>query len=340
MYIIKQIPEDFIVKELSKPKIEPGSYSYFKLKKTQWTTIAAIKQIAIRARMNTKFIGIAGNKDKEGITEQTISIFRTNKERIKDLKIKDIELEFLGTGKERINLGDSEGNEFVITIRNLDEELYETPKLLPDYFDDQRFGVNKQTHLIGKAIVKKDFQKAVELINDPEANEFLKRKKNDYVGAIRLIDKKMLRLYMHAYESYLWNLCVSKYLEKFDYYKIPYSLGELNVNKNALDNIEVPILGFLTEFKNKEIEKIYHEIMREEDLTLRDFVIRQIPELTTEGASRLLFFEVKNYKLISIDKDDLNHRKLKEVVSFRLPKGAYATLVIKYLYFKEKSNLK
>jgi len=87
---IKQIPEDFIVKELSKPKIEPGSYSYFKLKKTQWTTIAAIKQIAIRARMNTKFIGIAGNKDKEGITKQTISIFRTNKERIKDLKINEL----------------------------------------------------------------------------------------------------------------------------------------------------------------------------------------------------------------------------------------------------------
>ena len=338
MYVIKQIPEDFMVKEISKPKIGPGLYSYFKLKKTQWTTIAAIKQIASRVRMNTKFIGIAGNKDKEGITEQTISIYRVNKEKIYNLKIKDIELKFLGTGKERINLGDLEANEFVITIRNLDEELYDAPKFLPDYFDDQRFGIAKHTHLIGRSIVKKDFKQAVELINDPDANEFLKKKKNDYIGAIRLIDKKMLRLYMHAYESYLWNLCVSEYLEKFEHYKIPYSLGELNVNRGDIENIEVPILGFLTEFKNKEIEKIYRKIMNSENITLRDFVIRQIPELTTEGSSRPLFFEVKNYKIVSIDDDELNHRKLKEVVSFRLPKGAYATLVIKCLFFSSQKT--
>ena len=74
MYKIKQIPEDFIVKEINDIILNnDGKYSYFLLKKKNYNTLNAIKAIAKKLKINEKDIGFAGNKDKEAVTKQTIS---------------------------------------------------------------------------------------------------------------------------------------------------------------------------------------------------------------------------------------------------------------------------
>src|SRR3989338_4453907 len=119
MYQIKQIPEDFIVRETSDTKFkDSGEYSYFLLKKKNYNTLSAIQKIADALKINAKNIGFAGNKDKNAVTEQLISIKNGN-ENIENLRIKDIELKYLGKGNEEIYLGSLKGNDFVITIRNL-----------------------------------------------------------------------------------------------------------------------------------------------------------------------------------------------------------------------------
>ena len=170
MYRIKQLPEDFIVKEINEVILsDNGDYSYFWLKKKNSNTLNAIETIANKLRINKKSIGFAGNKDKNAVTEQIISIRAGNKN-IENIKLKDVELRYIGDGEKEVFLGSNEGNEFIITIRNLankeikiiEKKIKNNSILMPNFFGPQRFSNNNLE--IGKAIIKKDFEKAVKLI--------------------------------------------------------------------------------------------------------------------------------------------------------------------------------
>ena len=118
MYKIKQLPEDFIVKEISDVRTGNGQYVHYILKKTNYTTIDSLQVLSKKFNIPLKNFGFAGNKDKNAITEQKISIFRGSKN-YENAVFNNIELKYLGNGKEPISLGDLEGNEFTIAIRSL-----------------------------------------------------------------------------------------------------------------------------------------------------------------------------------------------------------------------------
>ena len=332
MFKIKQVSEDFQVNEIPDIKISKGNYGYFLLKKTNWNTFDAVRKISYL--INNKKINFAGNKDRNAITSQVISIFKPDLNKIKQLKIKDIELEYLGFGPERIHLGDLEANEFVITIRSLNKKIETIPKKIVNYFDDQRFGINKNNHLIGKLILKKEYAQAIELINNSSLTEFLNTNPKNYLGCLNLLGKERLKFYISAYQSYLWNLSVSRYLKtKIKTFSIDYSVGKFDFTLKKTNNLSIPILGFLTEFKNKEIENIYGEILENENIGIREFVNKQFPDLASEGNNRDLLFEVKNYEVINFEEDELNQGKYKQTIKFKLPPGSYATILVKFIYF-------
>ena len=317
MYKIKSQPEDFIVKEITNVKLREGDYSIFLLKKKDYTTIKAIKVIANKLKIKSKRIGFAGIKDKRAVTEQYISIFRTN---IRMLELKDIELKYIGKYDKPLSPGDLKGNEFIITIKNLNNKEINKFKSnirnikIPNYFGEQRF--SKYNKEIGKNIINDNFKKAVNLIirNDREyrkgIKEFLKKNRNNYIGALKLIPIKILRLYVHSYQSYLWNKTVEDHIKKRD-------IGNIK-------NIEIPIIGFGTEIEDKDIEDIINKILKKEKVNPREFIIRKIPELSSEGSERKEFIDIKNFKY-RIDKDKIK-------LNFFLPKGCYATTVIRYLF--------
>ena len=90
----KSEPEDFIVEEVStiKPEKKENEYTYALLKKTNWTTARAIKFLARHLRVSKVRVGFAGNKDKNAITSQVISLWKIKKDDLEKVKIKDIEL--------------------------------------------------------------------------------------------------------------------------------------------------------------------------------------------------------------------------------------------------------
>jgi len=300
MYKIKQKPEDFIVKEISNVKIgSEGGYSYFVLKKKNYTTIRAVQHIAKTLGVGLRDMSFAGSKDKNAVTEQVVSVKNVSEERLSKVELKDISIEFLGKGKKPISLGELEGNYFKIIVRDCDKK----PKKLDKFrnlFGEQRFSKNNKD--VGKAIIKKEFEKAVSLVmetdNDEknEMEEYLKSRKNDFVGALVKIPIKKLKMYVHAYQSFLWN-----------------KMAE------SSDAEEIPIIGFGTE-ENNEIEKV----LAEEKIGTRDFIIREMRELSSEGNIRKVFVEVKDL--------EINKRKEKVFeISFILPKGCYATELIRQM---------
>ncbi|MDP3917324.1 MAG: tRNA pseudouridine(13) synthase TruD [Nanoarchaeota archaeon] len=303
---IKYKEEDFLVEEI--PLLEFGTkenkYSYFLLNKNGKNTSDVINEICRHLRIHNKFIGFAGNKDKTAITSQYISIM-TNIFEIKDIesfKIEGVSLKFAGYGSERINLGDLKGNRFVITVRQLNDEKELNPGKIKNYFGEQRFGKNNLNSSIGKCLVKKNFRKVCELLS-------IKPNGNNFIEAIKGLDVRLLRLYVNAYQSMLWNEAARKI-------------------KNA---DEVEVIGFLTEFENEDVKKIYGEIMKNEDIHKEEFLIKQIKEISMEGTKRKLFLDVKDFSYKWSD-DELFPGKKKCVVSFCLDKGCYATVVIESLF--------
>jgi tRNA pseudouridine13 synthase len=329
MYKLKQIPEDFIVKEISNVKMNPsGPYTYILIRKKLKNTMDVVKEISKLLNIPDKKIGFAGSKDKHAITQQVFSIERGNKEKLLGLKMKDVSIEILGYGNIPVSLGDLRGNLFEIVVRNLDLVRVIETDFVENYFDEQRFSSNNVK--IGRHLIKKEFDQAASLLDDWKVKDYLLKKESDYIGAIRLLPKRLLKMYVHAYQSYLWNETLVKYLKLKKWKEVDYSLGKLVFVKEK-ENLQVPLIGFGVEIDEK-LKGIIEEIMERENLSFSDFIIRQIPELSLEGDLRDAFVSVQDFKVGIIEEDELNSGKKKVKVSFILGKGSYATMVIKRLF--------
>ena len=323
MYKLKSRAEDFYVEEI--PKIETfkkGSYSYFWLKKKGWNTSDAIKKMSEILKIKEKWFNVAGIKDKNAVTKQVVSVYGIKKEKLERLKIRDIEIEFIGYGDERLKLGQIYGNRFKVVVRSLDKEGRKI-KFLENYYDDQRFGGRNK--LFGEALVKREFRKVCYMLR-------VKWKENDYVNALRNLGKKRLRFFINSYQSYLWNLAVVVYLKKKykKYFKVDYLEGEFIFSDEVVDNIKVPIIGFLSDFNDRDIEKIYDDILKKEEIKKENFLFREFPDLNSEGNERDLI--VKTDVKTKYENDDMNRDKRKAILDFSLPAGSYGSLVVRKMF--------
>ncbi len=326
---LKSKPEDFIVEEIHTLKFsDNGKYSYYLLRKINLETQACVQKISDIFKINPKYINIAGTKDKVAVTTQHISISNGPE---KNVKTENCELTFLGKGNERINLGMLLGNKFTIIVRGINkkEKNIFAVKQFVNYYDNQRFGNRKNTHTVGRYIVKKDFKSAVLEAQSEHypyslVTEYLAQHPTDYVGALRKLPRKLLLMFVHAYQSYLWNETVKEYLVQFKHKNIHYSLGELLVPTENIGNIEIPLISFDVETTD-EIQKILDTLMKKEEVKERDFIIRQIPELVAGGGQRDLLIDCKDFSFEWIDDETLK-------LSFILGKGSYATMVVKQLF--------
>jgi tRNA pseudouridine13 synthase len=328
-YRIKQIPEDFVVREMLDPPLGQGRFAYYRLLKRGWTTQAAVDQAARAFRKRPRFINFSGNKDKNALTEQYISVLHGPRRGL-ELRGGDITLEYIGQGRERLNLGTSPGNEFEITVRNLPGDFKPVPSgQVPNYFDEQRFGMNLNNHLVGKSLILRDFGKACSLV--PETGEWLRKSPRDYVGALRGLPRRVLRLYAHAYQSWLWNMTACYCLDSYPHRRVSWPLGELILPDKPVRNIRIPILGYNSEIP-RGLKKAIHDILKHEGITLGDFRLRQFREFDLRGGLRDLVVEPGGLEISTLRDDELNPGKKKCVVRFSLQSGSYATMAIRAIF--------
>jgi len=306
MYKLKQKPDDFLVEEvIDYPLAESGKYHVYKLWKKGYSTIDAVRLIS--AKLNVREIGYAGLKDKNAITVQFVSILG-GRELDEEYDFDNIKLNLVGFRSERLFPGCLKGNKFKIVIRNIDENLAGDIKKIErmvNYFGEQRFS-NKNVD-IGRSIIKGDYAVAVELIN--EINQ-LDLSKQDALGTLNRYDKSLLRLYLHAYQSFLWNKCVDLYLD----------------DDSNDKNFNMPMIGFGID-SNEYIDKV----LGDENVGIRDFILRKLQGMGLEGGDRAVFVNVEDLNVSDLEDDELNSGMKKCTVSFTLPKGSYATEYIKQI---------
>ncbi|WP_300608302.1 tRNA pseudouridine(13) synthase TruD [Methanohalophilus sp.] len=403
---LRQLPEDFIVKEIAEDfkESKDGKYLILEMTKRNWETHHLIRDISRALGISNRRIGIGGTKDKQAVTTQRISIFNISESEIENLHIKDVNFKILGRSNRDVGLGDLVGNEFNITIRNIDierDELESRMKLtsntilemegVPNFYGIQRFGARRPiTHLIGESIVRGNIEKAaIDYIakafpDEPEKTQLVRRmvedtrnfaeglyryplqlryerammhhlhvNPDDYVGAFETLSLKMRKLFVHAYQSYLFNrmLCLrmKKGLElnrayvgdivcfknqqglpdtsKYEYVTENNLAGMNRLLRHGRAFVTASLPGYRSDFAFGIPGDVESSILKEENVPLEGFKVPDMKKVGSTGQRREILLKVKPE--YTIDDDELNPGKLKANLRFSLPKGSYATVVLR-----------
>lgn len=232
---------------------------------------------------------------------------------------------------------------------------------LPNFFGEQRFGGKDGiTHVVGKCLVQQqmeqavltylqkpmggelevDTQKRMELIKNQDWKNVLNTidfkfrfertivshlmtHPRDFVGAMQKLPKNMRHLFVHAYQSDLFNrLLENRIKSKTSLEPTPQDV--LDDHGHAL----YPLIGFDLDIPSKWLRDQVDELLDQEGIKQSDFEVNAFREVSASGAWRPIKLPVFNFKLIKIEPDAFNEGKLSAVVSFSLTKGNYATTVM------------
>jgi len=335
--LIKHEPNDFIVEEIpEKDWDDAGPFAVFKLTKISLNTDQAVEIISRRFHLLSNTIKYSGTKDKHAHTIQYISIPSKGLHVEKIYLDEDnLKLQHVGYCDGPLSLGTLKGNRFIITVREIDGQEVSLRKLVvPNYFDEQRFSSNNYN--IGLCILKHDYKKAVEYMCESsdlytqKSVEYLAKHSNDYIGALKNAPRKILLMCIHSVQSYLFNEALSKMLFEHATTKgieckvVDYSLGRFVYYKDIADYESILLESLeLAGFNSTSLNHHIKNLLEHNGLSQRDFITRALPELSVEGAVRECFIEVENLKIERMDD--------RAIVEFELPKGSYATIVLKAL---------
>jgi tRNA pseudouridine13 synthase len=255
----------------------------------------------------------------------------------------------------------------------------------PNYFGLQRFcSVRPITHLVGRQIVRNDMEGAVMwYVGNPNEDEneeaqearrrlqetrdfeeamytfppkltfertvigYLVRNPGDYVGAIRVLPGNLQMMFVHAYQSFMFNRILSERIKRglpldrplvgdvvlpADRNGLPdhdkyVPVTELNldlVDKHVRDGrafVSGVLFGQDSIFSSGEMGEIERSVVQAEGLKLQDFMVPEIPECNSRGSRRELLAQYKDLTVRS-GEDELD-------VSFSLGKGCYATVLMR-----------
>ncbi len=255
----------------------------------------------------------------------------------------------------------------------------------PNFFGIQRFGaIRPVTHLVGKHIVRGDLEEAVlTYVANPIEGEpdesFMARKalqenrdfsealktypdrlsfekavlnclvkdNEDYVGGLNQLPDNLLLMFIHAYQSHLFNSILSERMKRghpisepivgdlvlpLDRFGLPDHENWILVKERNLEKVtkqvhvgkafvSAVLFGTESVFAEGEMGDIERKIVDEEGLDKKDFHIKQIRRLSSKGTRREILASLEDIELQK-DEDRLAFR-------FKLNKGCYATSLLR-----------
>ncbi len=384
---IKVDPEDFYVEEIAEINCNGQNYAVIRVKKKNWDTIRLAKEIAKSLGISRNRVSFAGTKDKRAVSVQYFSIYDVKKEDIEKIRIKDVEIEFVGYSNRAIQLGDLLGNHFKIKVVNyrdgeIFEKTLESLKELgtPNFFGLQRFGSTRfVTHEVGKLILQRKYEEALwsyvakpfalendeirkireDLWNSRDAKLGLKllpkhlnyersllqslREGKNELQALLSLPKNLKMMFVHAYQSYIYNRLLSERIREFGTLKdifegdfasyltfekskptfLDYS-EVTSINKNRVKRLllerfaalALPLVGYQTKLEGWN--RMALEMLAEDNLDLSSFK-HEVKEFSSPGTYR------EADMLIEISEIKFENGNF----SFYLPKGCYATTLLR-----------
>ncbi len=394
---LKAMAEDFRVEEvpMDLPLAEDGSYLLAEVTTRLWETNRLVRELSRTLRISRRRIGFAGTKDKRAVTSQRMTFFDVSSEDLERVRLKDVEIRPLYRTSRSLALGDLLGNRFTVRVRDVPVRKETSSRLedlmgelkedggFPNFFGPQRFGeVRPITHLVGRAIVRGDFEGAVVMyLGNPQSGEaedvfearkafqesgdvvralrefpkrlgfehailnHLRKRPSDFKGGLSQLPFNLLTLFVNAYQAFLFNKILSLRLRRIGLLEplagdlvlpmdrnglprrdAPVRVSQSNLSK-VRDNVAAGkawisglIMGYEAPMAEGEMGKLELQVVNEEGVSPRDFVILEMPQLTSRGQRRELVAPVMEMSY-ELDEDVR--------LSFRLNPGCYATAFLR-----------
>ena len=395
---LRKTPEDFQVDEISiLPPADPeGKFVIAKVWHRNWEANRLVRRLGSNLRIGRAKVGFAGTKDGRSVSTQLMS-FNAPIEAVQSLAIPDVEIQDAYRARRMISIGDLVGNRFKIGVADIDagvdaKAICDSVKAkldsiggFPNFFGIQRFGsVRPITHLIGKDLIRSDFEGAVmRYVANPmdeegsEANDarralqetrdferafrefpmklsfertmigHIKDHPADYVGALRLLPYNLLMMFVHAYQSFLFNRILSERIRKGISLREPevgdlvLPLSKTNVPDHdnsilvSVDNLEKAtrnakegkafvsglLYGTESVFADGRMGEIERKIVEAEEISKLDFQIVGLREASSKGSRREILSSYKNLAI--------NVGEGEATFQFTLTKGCYATTLLR-----------
>lgn len=263
---------------------------------------------------------------------------------------------------------------------------------VPNFFGHQRFGtIRPITHLVGKALAENDIEGAAltflakpSLSEHPRSREarqqlletrdfkaalknfprrlvyerlmlaHLAKHPREYTRAFRNLPQRLCRLFLQAYQSYLFNRFLSKrilegipidepqngdYVVKTDRHGLPTS-NYVKTTPSKLESltravkkremyIAVPLIGLRQPTSEGVQGELEQRILEAEQIDQSSFKVPSMPEMSSAGELRAILSPVTSLTVEKPLGDELNPRKKKLEMSFTLQRGRYATVVLR-----------
>ena len=382
----------------------PGMYGVYILAKRGIDTAHALDAVRKMTGAKLKPLGL---KDASAVTEQYVCSTGAGR-RLSDIKTARFDLRFAGYAKKPLTKKQMLGNRFQIKISGrwghavndaccdgsntcANPADFNEFDNVPNFYGYQRFGSRRPvTHLVGRAIVMRDFDEAIRLIlefdseyDTPERREMrqnladpalyeqsaarlpagmdtektvlaqLARHKNS-LCALQAIPLSLRRLYVSAYQSYVFNRTLSAAikqgedllnaassdvcfdrsgnLSKFERVRdASYNAaraggqqirGRQNDNsmlRTRAASVAVPIVGYSYYSKTRFDPYVSDVLEDEECVRPRDFFIKEMQEASGEGGFRDALLHCADY---CWDAE-------KHTAAFSLVRGSFATMLLR-----------
>lgn len=256
-------------------------------------------------------------------------------------------------------------NQFQEETQKLIEESFEdihTKGGVLNGFGIQRFGeLRPITHQVGKILVQGDFELAIKTylgkVFDGESEEIQKARKIywetedcnealEFFPKFLTIERKLLRelikrrmnyeqvffslpqqfrkLFVHAFQAKLFN----RYLT-VRWNECSQDLQKSITGETVKDGkIYAPIIGRKTVLSG-DVKNIYEEILNEEEININLFQNQIVQKIGGQGTFRAISFSPNNLQIENVLEDETNSAKTKAEISFKIPKGSYATELLR-----------
>lgn len=360
---IRSQPGDFAVHEVLSERAlglihDTGKYAVYELTKEGIDTGHCISDVYARGRVRIKALGL---KDAAARTTQYVCA-SSRGPGVSHMDAPRYSLRRLGYVDRPLTGGNMVGNRFDIVVRgcvpldgiSLDDTIL-------NYYGYQRFGARRPiTHLVGRAIISGDMEEAVRLVLsetspfDTEHSNQLRRMMADPAGyaqcleelphsmdiernllsslmdgqepdrAFRSIPLYLRRLYVQAYQSYIFNLTMTSAASHGYDVASPHNgdvcfdtSGRLGVcDRLGRQRLAIPMVGY-SYYKKTRFHDVISDVLDTEGILPKDFYVRHMQEVSSEGGFRQAILTCSD---VDISTDRL---------CFTLSRGSFATVALR-----------
>ncbi len=251
------VVEEQIVQEGLVNEARPDFFPLYRVEKRSVDTMHMAKELSAALRSRVSYGGL---KDKRAVAVQFVTPTSLRAERPIRVVRESFTADLVGYVPRPLSRSALSGNGFAVVLRDccdgVGSRIQDTMKLagerrLPNFYGLQRFGASGSgTHLIGKDLVKREFEEAVvrmlsaanpsetergrvigEALSDGKYDEVIRllppgkdveklvanglsRHPGEWVRALRAVPVRLRRLYVQAYQSLIFNKTLSNAMKK------------------------------------------------------------------------------------------------------------------------------